>query len=388
MRKMTGIKKWLLLPLLAALLGQSGCGGPIYANYREIEQLLVVQTVGFDAEDGGGVRMSVSSGAPMEEGASPVRMTAPASSLALAVQTIQDYSASKEIYYAHVRYFLLGEAAAADAGRYLDYVERSVQARLSAPLLVVRGGRAADAVMECGGDKTEVTEALSALDRDVQRTGGMRLFTCCETASALSRSGAALLQAVAAVPADPVTGGEGLAITPDGLAVLKDGALCGWIDSADSSGAALLMGDLPGGPVTLGSGVTLAITGGGVETVPVWSGEGALAELRFRVSAEAAVTELARDAELADSGETDALEAELSAEIGKWVRAVLETSRETGADFLELGRQIERSDPRRWDGVRGQWPALLGSVPMTAEISVRISRAYGLNGPVNERGDG
>ena len=45
---------------LAALL--SGCsGGSVYSNYREIEQLMVIQTMGFDYAKSG-VRLSASSG--------------------------------------------------------------------------------------------------------------------------------------------------------------------------------------------------------------------------------------------------------------------------------------------------------------------------------------
>ena len=46
--------------VLAALL--TGCsGGSIYSNYRELEQLMVIQTLGFDRTPDG-VRLSASSG--------------------------------------------------------------------------------------------------------------------------------------------------------------------------------------------------------------------------------------------------------------------------------------------------------------------------------------
>ena len=46
--------------VLAALL--TGCsGGSIYSNYRELEQLMVIQTMGFDWAESG-VRLSASSG--------------------------------------------------------------------------------------------------------------------------------------------------------------------------------------------------------------------------------------------------------------------------------------------------------------------------------------
>ena len=49
-----------LLIIISSLLGLTGCGG-IHTNYREIQQLLVVQTLGLDREEGS-VRVSMMRG--------------------------------------------------------------------------------------------------------------------------------------------------------------------------------------------------------------------------------------------------------------------------------------------------------------------------------------
>ena len=52
-------KKFAAL-LMSVLLALTGCsGGSIYSNYRDIAQLLVVRTMGFDSSDSGGVTLSV-----------------------------------------------------------------------------------------------------------------------------------------------------------------------------------------------------------------------------------------------------------------------------------------------------------------------------------------
>ena len=56
------IKKITAAVLALSLIALSGCsGGSIYSNYREIEQLVVIQTMGIDKTDDG-VCLSISSG--------------------------------------------------------------------------------------------------------------------------------------------------------------------------------------------------------------------------------------------------------------------------------------------------------------------------------------
>ena len=124
------MKRFLALLLALALVLLSGCGGSIYANYRAIEKLVLIQTVGYDLAKNGDVGLSVSSG-KAQEGKESVRLFAAATSIGLAVGAVQDLSTGQELYFPHTSYIMLGEAAARSAERFLDYVERSVQDRKS-----------------------------------------------------------------------------------------------------------------------------------------------------------------------------------------------------------------------------------------------------------------
>lgn len=98
--------------VLAALL--TGCsGGSIYSNYRELEQLMVIQTMGFDWTESG-VRLSASSGSDSAGGggggggsesgteqsgsAGVARLAAEAPSFTLAEEKMQDYSAREDLF--------------------------------------------------------------------------------------------------------------------------------------------------------------------------------------------------------------------------------------------------------------------------------------------------
>ena len=131
------MKRIAYLFLTVLLLG--GCALPVHT--RELEQLQVIQTLGCDGAPGA-VTVSVSSG-PDPSGEAPLRLAAEGRSLTKALETLQDASPREELFFAHTRFAVIGEAAArAGLAPLLDHFERSTQTPLTVPLFVVRGGEA------------------------------------------------------------------------------------------------------------------------------------------------------------------------------------------------------------------------------------------------------
>ena len=83
-----------LVPAVMAMgmLFLSGCTLSVYNSYRDIENLDVVQVIGLDAVDGGGVRFSVATG-PDSSGREPVRLTQDSPSLDGAMRSMEQLSA-------------------------------------------------------------------------------------------------------------------------------------------------------------------------------------------------------------------------------------------------------------------------------------------------------
>ena len=150
--------------LLAAGLLCSGCGsGAISSNYRPVEDLTLIQTIGVDRAPEG-VCLSASTGR-VGENEPPQRMTQTGETVLAALDRLQDRTPNAELFYAQTSYLLLGEeaAAAGELAPLLDFIARNPDMRLSAPLFLVRGAAAQQAVMDTGDDRTDVTEALTAL---------------------------------------------------------------------------------------------------------------------------------------------------------------------------------------------------------------------------------
>ena len=147
----------IYLLCLAALPWLGGCNS-IYSNYREIENLLVVRSVGFDREDGG-TRFSIASSA--NDDGEPIRMTTKGGSITDAMERIRSYSSQEDIFYPHVEHILLGEdAARVSIEDYLAFFCRSPELRIDIPLYIVRGGTAEQAVLETGSDSRCISEIL------------------------------------------------------------------------------------------------------------------------------------------------------------------------------------------------------------------------------------
>lgn len=323
---------------LAALALLSGCSSLLHP--RQVEDLQLIQTIGFDGGVGD-VTVSVSSGEASEDAVS-AQLAARGASIQTAVQRLQGFSPREELFFAHIRYAVVGEACARGGiTPVLDYFERSTQTQLSVPLFVVKG-ESAYALVAAPGGEDEITAALSSLEADTERLGSAHCFTALEIASRLNRSGAALACAIApAAPEGSVPAAEDgdLLALETGYAVFRGDALCGFLDTDAALGADLLLGFTPQASYVLSDGnggtVTVQLHAAKVSLSPVR--DGGEAAVRITVRVRAGVTE-SSGADTADREMLALLENELSRAVTAQIEAAAEASRTLDADFLELWR--------------------------------------------------
>ena len=193
------MKRFLsLLITMCALPALSGCSS-IYSNYREIQQLMVVQTMGIDREKGG-VQVSMAAAAEAS-GGGPRRMSAQGSTITAAIDRAYKLSYEEEIFFSHVNHLLVGEAAAEEGlDAFLDYVSQSPTMRIDIPLYIVRGGTANQAVMEVGDSSKGISEVMQTVHESFASPSNSRVFTVADTINSLLRYGSALVCAVECVP--------------------------------------------------------------------------------------------------------------------------------------------------------------------------------------------
>ena len=326
-----------LLGAILLLLAQSGCGlgRGIYSNYRAVEDLLLVQTLGVDA----GPVLSAATGRP--QGGAPTILRHAAASIPQGMDVLQQRTPKGQLYFAHTRYFVLGEAFAAEGvGPVLDFVERDTLTRMGASLFVVRGGTA-EALITGAGEDWDVGDVLATVRQETETHGDSHVFDVRETAVALSEYGAALVCALRLTD----TGGsvfglsEGVAAVPDGYGILRDGALVGFLDGGQARAASLMRGVL--GTVTqelpFGDGrVTVELRC----AMPEIRLDGAVLSVRAMPTAVLVGADTA--ASVTDPAALAALTAAIDRSLTDELTRLLARVQAEGSDFLSLGRALRR----------------------------------------------
>lgn len=377
--------------LLAAGMLCSGCStGAISSNYRPVEDLELIQTIGVDRAPEG-VCLSAATG-KAGEGETPKRMTQSGVSMLAALGQLQDRTPSAELFYAQTSYLLLGEKAAAAGGLapLLDFIARDPDMRLSAPLFIVRGGTAQQAVMETGDDKTDVTEALAALEKDIALDGTSHAYACTDIARALAGSGCAVVGAVACVRTPDGEGGK-LALAPAGYAIFRDGDYVGSIEPETARGASMLLSAAGHGDLAVtdrdGSTVMLTLDTCKASFRPVWDG-GTLARVDVTLKLRAGIAELRVPRRITARAYQDELNAALAALVTGWAEDVIAASQALGADFLGVGQALAVGGGRKWAAIRDDWPAVWQTVPVRVTVSADVGRTFDLRDGIDTSGGG
>ena len=377
--------------LLAAGMLCSGCStGAISSNYRAVEDLELIQTIGVDRAPEG-VCLSAATGKACENEA-PKRMTQSGVSMLAALDQLQDRTPSAGLFYAQTSYLLLGEEAAAGGlTPLLDFIARDPDMRLSAPLFIVRGGTAQQAVMETGDDKTDVTEALAALEKDITLDGTSHAYSCTDIARALAGSGCAVVGAVACVRTPESEGGK-LALAPAGYAIFRDGDYVGSIEPETARGASMLLGVAGHGDLAVtdrdGSTVMLTLDSCKTDFRPVWDDGGTLARVDVTLKLRAGIAELRVPRRITVREYQDELNAALAALVTSWAEDVIAASQALGADFLGVGQALAIGGGRRWAAIRDDWPAVWQSVPVHVTVSADVGRTFDLRDSIDSSGGG
>ncbi len=362
--------------LLAFPLLLSGCAGrkPL-GSFREIDQMVLVETMGVDRRDG---LFTVTVSTAAEEG--QVLLKTPAVTLSRALKEMQDYTEKKYIFYGHTRHLLLGPSVLEEElARCLEFVERDGELRMDTKLFALRGDSAEDAIAVPDGEES-VGDLLDSLEKDVALLSESHVFTCGETAEALAERGSVLVSALRLTEPENILDGENRrTLLSAGYAIIAGGKPAGWLDPDLARGANLLMGlgegDLIEAPDGQGGWFAAALTGSRAEYQPSFS-EGELQSVNIRLELRCSLSELSQPLDLRREEVIRGLEEGIAAVEAWRVSEVLRISRELGADFCGLEKQVRRAAPLRFDRMKTPWKELFPALPVTVEISVKLARTF------------
>ena len=396
-----------LLIIICMLLSLSGCSG-IYSNFRELERLLVIQTMGIDfAEEGVGI--SLASGAK-SDGSSPVRLFSTGVSVTSAVAHILSYSQEQELFLSHTSHVMLGEEAAKNGiNGYLSYICRSPNLRTDIPLYIVKGGTAQEAVMQVGDGSKGISEVLEAVRANVDERGDSKAFSASDLLRDLERNGSGLVCAIECSPSiqeggtkqeggsgsssgtdsaesPDSTGGSGsgeekqekqaLTAAAVGYGVIRGDRLCAYIDKEQAIGVGLLLNSVGISNSVVkdryATPVTLELDQGSSVIKPVWAEDGSLEMLDIQIKAAANIAEIGGGGHFSEPDYEDYLTAQLETAVSERVSSVIQLSKTLQADFLGLGNIVEMDDAEKYRALGGDFASLLPGLTVRISVSGQI----------------
>ena len=382
----------IIISLLLSLLSGCSLTGSVYENYRELEQIRLIEVMGIDS-DGDNTTLSIAAGPGVGQKSSPVLMHATASGITGAISALQDYAASEDLYYAHTQYLIFGsEAAETGMEHYLDYIDRSPTLRMGISMYVVRDGTAQELVDGTGGESYDVSVVLASLERDAEKRGQVCLTTCRDVVRRLSRSGAALAVALEIKDMNKVSSeaeGGGKTAIPAGYCVIRGDKAVGWILGKPAAAVGMLTNKAAALHISLPDGqdgeTAVTLTGCKCGITPVWENG---APVRFDVSfkLEGAIVELEHPETLLSTGSPEELARRLETTVCEWAQAVLKQSQELDADFLGLGVMAQRVEPKQFAALEGRWPDYFAQAEFSITAEAAIERSYDLTKPAQTEG--
>jgi len=373
------MKRLLIIYIVVLSLPLSGCTS-IYNNYKEIEELLVIQTMGLDRQ-GGGVLLSLASSAG--SGMEPRRLSAGGESITTAMERVYNYSYEEQLFLSHVGQLVIGEEAAEKGiDDYLDYISRTPAMRLDMPMFIVREGRAEDAVMQVGDGKRGISEVLESVELSSRRRGDSGIYTAGDVLRDLMRWGSALICAVECTQSSESPLGSASEDSPQltaaakGFAVIREGKLCRYLTREQAIAVGFLRNNVGICDVQVndryGGLVMLEIDAGKSSVKPRWASPGELEGLEVQVDVRASVIEISGGGELDRAEYTDHLTAQLESLIADYVTETLQASKELKADFLGLASAVEKHSPESFLLLSRPFPELLPELELTVSVSGQL----------------
>jgi spore germination protein KC len=382
--------------LLAACMSLtlSGCGlgdipnsNYLSMNYIPLENIRLVQCLGIDKSDGVyDVSLCSKCGITNKDNCD---RTISAESIAAAYNMIERFTPGAEVYYGQTDAVILGEKTARDGiEEYIDLIERDVDLRGTATVVILRGADAKELFAKSEGGSITLGDALRVLLPELNYQGIGFMTSVKYVASNLAESGVSLCVAMEISPQDvPIIGNEQDAEVrvpiPAGFAVISEGRVQGFLDDSESRGTCYLLGQ-KGSPVEIveveDSKISAQVNSGNVKLRPVWENS-ELKRLDIIIKASGVILEMDNPLEIMDRDILNKINEAVGRVIMEHMTGAIQASRALNAEFLNISCRLSSMNPIKFSAIADDWAAVWRELPITLSADISLDHIFNISDP-------
>ncbi|WP_134702400.1 Ger(x)C family spore germination protein [Ammoniphilus sp. YIM 78166] len=300
--------------------------------------------------------------------------------------------APRKIYAAHIRVLVIGEAFAKEGmAKALDFVSRGQEFRTDFHILLVRDGKAADALRVLTPLETipanEIFDTLETSERAWSSAGTIQLD---ELINDLVSKGRQPFLTGIQIMGNKPDGNETsnleaidvpTRITVGNLAVFKGDKLIGWLSEDESKGHNYVTGRVTSTIIALPCGKNGEQNSVAVELIRVKEKlkarmENGKPKIRVEIEGEGNVAEVeCSELDLSKTGTITVLEKKTNENVEKRINQAIQVAQEKHkVDIFGFGDVVHRESPKYWKKVEDHWDEVFVGMETEVKVDIKLRR--------------
>lgn len=364
-------KTTVCLIVFGSLFCLSGCW-----DHRELDDLAIVMAMGADKGTGNRYLFSfqiVNPGEMIKD--SPKRATTTTTYVAEG-RTPHDAALkigeklSREIYFSHLRVYVIGEELAREGIENLfDTVERSQQGRMNYSVLVARQAKARDMISSLSPMEkisgAELAKTIKTAENSIAQTFDT---TVNEIVNAMWETGREPAIPGAQLLGDPKRSRDqdnlnstepDARLSVSGIAMFKGGRLVRWLDGPAARGAVFARNRAKNATIAIPCGkpkdwLTIDIIGSQTKTtVKIKQNKPVIL---IDVLSEGKIGDVNCRIDISDPSHVERLQQKTSQIIAQEIREAVTTAQKAKSDIFGFGEVLHQQNPEAWRVLRKNWP--------------------------------
>ena len=371
-------RRFLTILSLASIL-LSGCSG-IYANFRELEHIRVIQTIGLDYIPGG-VLLTLSSANVEKDDEEALCLSGYGSTISEALKHIRITSSQDDLFLSQVKQILIGEEAAKQGLEpYFSYICRTGNLRIDTPVFIVKGKTAKETMTGSHSGGRGISEILQALQNTESEQYNSRISSASEVINNMEKYGSSLVSLI-----EYTRSSENLKAQEQekemtaalaGYAVIKDSKLIAYIDSENALGADYLLNRSGISDIVIsdteGNPVSMEIDSVKRELKPVWENK-TLKGIELYIKLNSTIIELQDNVNTPEL--SDYLLSQLESAVSDRAAYVLQLSRKLQSDFLGIAGDVKMQNPEKYRSLGNNFEDIIPKLQMKISVSASLSHS-------------